>query len=338
MKNIIYIYLFLYSSIGTAFSQPILTPQYLQKGIESGISEDYQQALEFFEQVKKEYPDHPAGYFFSAAIIQSQMMDFETKQWEKQFYKEINNAIKIASKAVHNEPENPHMLFFHGAAMSYKSFQLARDGKYIKAIKIALVAIDELEKVTEIDTLFCDAYLGVGSYNYWRSQITEKLSWLPFFPNNKNAGIELIKKAVDCSYYSKWAALSNLSWIYIQEENYTQAIYCAKEGLQQFPESRFFLWPLGDAFYKNKEYEKSIEIYQKLLLSVKSETINNHYNEILLHIKLAECFFNLKNSEFSKMHCEKALSLTPDKEVKKRANSKKDRAKELLKEISANNL
>lgn len=303
-------------------------------GIDLSIREKYEEAIKHFTTLKNDYPSSPAGSFFLAAVWQSMMMDFETKEWEANFYDEINNAIITARRALHKNKSNANLQFFFGGALAYKSFQLARDNKYPAAIKTAIASIKELTKVNKIDSTFCDAYLGIGSYQYWRSRLTHKFSWLPFFPDRRKEGLQKIERVSECGIYSQWAALSNLAWIYIEEKNYVRAIECARAGLAQFPDSRFFLWPLGDAQFSNGNYIDASKTYQKILDSVVLLSFNNHYNEILLHYKLGQCYAEMGKYQQAKTECEKAIAIHAAQEVAKRARKKKKEAVKLLAKIN----
>jgi tetratricopeptide (TPR) repeat protein len=322
-----------YFLIITLFFYSLLRAQSLQDrinvGLEMGISEQYAEALEHFAQIKRDFPDSPAGSFFSAAIFQSKMMDFETTHWKIQFYKEADLAIKLAENAIEKNPPNPNNYFFLGGAKAYKSFQMGREGKYLSAIKTAMSSMSNLNKAHEIDSTFCDSFLGIGSYQYWRSQVTKKLHWLPFFSDHRKEGIENIAKTIECSKYSKWAALSNLAWIYIEEKNFEKSIEYAFIGLDHFPNSRFFLWPLGDAQFQKGDYDLAIQSYGSILASVTKEDFNNHYNEIVLYYKLAQCHDKTNKLNKAFEFTQLAIKTKPDEEVKKRGKAIQSKALEL---------
>ena len=306
-------------------------------GIDLTIHERYDNAIDHFTRIKNDFPEHPAGSFFLAAVWQSRMLDFETFRWEQVYHQHLEETIRIAEGRLRQNPNDIDSRFFLGAALSYKSYDAARRKKYLIAIQTALRSIKHLSKVTAADSLFCDAYLGIGSYKYWRSRLTENFSWLPFFPDQKSEGIEMLEKAGECGIYTKWVSLSNLAWIFIEEKAYERAIEISKSALVHFPHSRFFLWPLGDAQFKNGEFSKALVTYNTLLTSVVNADVNNHYNEITLHVKIAQCHLELGNDEAAKQECLSALGIIPDKEVEKRCRHKKDEAIGVLNELSRRN-
>lgn len=327
------IFLFFFPTLILA-SQP--TDESLLFGLERGISEQYALAIAHFSKIKVEYPDSPAGPFFLSAIYQSRMMDFETTVWKDQFYSEIEKTIQLATAEIRIKPDNPYNYFYLGGAFAYKSFQDGREGKYISAFRAARSAMSNLNKTAEIDSNFCDAFLGMGSYQYWKSQITKRVNWLPLFSDKRDEGINKITMAIECSKFSKWAAISNLAWIYIEEKDFENAILYAHKGLAQFPKSRFFLWPLGDALYKNGEYEKAVDVYLQILKSTQKETFNNGYNEILLHYKIAQCYFHISDTQKATSWCTKGLSINYKDSVQKRANNIKNKITKLMDECSNN--
>lgn len=301
--------------------------------IELGVQEKFQEALDHIHLIEQQNPKIPALHFYKASILQSMMMDHESNRQRDEFMAEIEVTILLCDSLLKINPHQTDALFYRGAALSYKSFQLSREKKYLSGFRTAVQGIGTLERVLKMDSTYADAYLAIGSYKYWRSYLTRHFSWLPFFPDQRLDGIHYIERAYKKSKYSKWAALSNLGWIYMQEKQYQQAVRCAEEGLYAFPKSRFFLWLLGDALYNDEQYQRARQTYETLLNSVVSEEINNHYNEILLHLKLAQCFLAVQNKPATRAHARRVLEIVPDEEVQDRVKEKKQDAEQLLQKI-----
>ena len=111
------------------------------------------------------------------------------------FIRKIDQSIKLSNKQIAQNPQNTHIRFFYASALGYKSFQMARDKKYMPAFQIGRQSIKELKKVIATDSSLYDSYLAIGSYNYWRSNLTKKFSWLPFFNDQRQQGILSLQKA-----------------------------------------------------------------------------------------------------------------------------------------------
>jgi tetratricopeptide (TPR) repeat protein len=306
----------------------------IKNGVELGISEKYDEAIQLFRALADANPADPGPHFFLATIWQSKMMDFETQLWQKEFEGAIEQTLSLAESRLNQNQYDLNDQFFHASALAYKSFQISREGNYLKGLRLAFKAVDGLEAVVAHDSSYFDAYLGIGSYLYWRSYLTRHFTWLPFFKDQRQRGIDFIRKAHAFGSISRWAALSNLAWIYIQEEQYEDAIQCAQKGLDVFPNSRFFLWPLGDAQFHNGDFSKALETYQVLLESVIGEEFNNHYNEIVLHLKIGKCWFELGEMDQSLQHAKRVLEIKAHQNLAKRLADKRKQARSLITKIN----
>jgi len=312
-------------------AQPTLDE--MRTGIECSLQQEYQAALDLFADLHERYPDHPAPPFFLAAVYQSMMLDFETTRWEEQFYHWINRAIDLAENSPPDPDDEIPADFFLGAALSYKSYQLARDKKPLAAIKLGLTSIRHLKNTTSRDSTFCDPLVGVGSYLYWRSRLTRMFNWLPFFADEREKGIEMLKEKGRCSLLTRHFALSNLAWIYIEEERYAEAVEAAEQGLALFPQSRFFLWPLAEAHFRAGDHRSSLLYFVRLLNSIRQEPINNRYNEIVVQWKIANSCAELEMIPQAISACEQLLALEPDPEVADRAEQMFRKADKLLQQL-----
>jgi tetratricopeptide (TPR) repeat protein len=313
---------------GLCLAQP--DPLILESVFASSLIHNYQEAQSRLAALADSFPDHPAIPFCQAAVCQSMMLDYESRADAPFFYTHINRAIALAEK----NRQDPWCRFYLGAALSYKSYQLAGEKKYPSALSAVLRSMKELNKLVEQDSSFCEPLLGKGNYLFWRSKI---ISWLPFVADQRAQGKRLVQKAYDCSRLSRWAALSSLCWITLDEKNYDETVLYAQKGLARFPESRFFLWPLAEALFRDNKYEQALFVYEKILVSLIGIQPNNHYNEIVLHWKLAQCEEQVGHVDRAAEHCRQVLSLHPALDVRERSADEKEGAQRMLKKLAVNN-
>ena len=309
-------------------AQPALAD--LQRGVDWGVDHHYDQALALFTRLDQDHPHHPAPTFYRAAIYQSMMLDYETVTWRPLFYQDIEQTIHRARQLLSHQPQDPQAQFYAGAACAYKSAQLVRDGKYWPAWRAIDTALDYLNPLLRQDSSHCDALLGVGTYQYWRSYLTKSLSWLPFFPDRRREGIEKIVRVSECGQLSQSSAWSNLAWIYIREKNYAQAIAYAEKGLTAFPGSRFFLWPLAEAHFLDHNWAAAFSIYDTLLISTRAAEHNNGYNELVILWKMAQCAEQMGDLQGAETLYWETAECRVDAEMAKRAENKKQAAAKWL--------
>ena len=109
----------------------------IQQVIELSIQHNYQFAEKILKKIIDQYPDHPEGYFFMAATIQSKMMDFETDIWDEDFFHFIDLTIKTADNKIKQLSVHDYMLeYYKGSALCYLAFYEGRKGKYLSEKKI----------------------------------------------------------------------------------------------------------------------------------------------------------------------------------------------------------
>ena len=106
-----------------------------------------------------------------------------------------------------------------------------------------------------------------------------------------------VKKAALKGKYTTYAAINELTWILIDHGQVTEALKWAKNGLERYPESRFFLWGAAKSYYNLKQYNEALVIYQKISQSIQHIPYNNHYNEVICYYKIAQCYYKLSQFE-----------------------------------------
>ena len=290
----------------------------IQSGIELSIQHDYEGAEAIFQQMIEDEPDNPAGYFFMAATIQSKMMDFEADTWEQDFHRYIQLAIHHAKEKRADGKKDSWSLFYRGSAQCYLAFYESRKGDYLAAVRHGLSGISALKKVVDFQPEFYDAYFGIGSYKYWRSQVTRYLNWLPLIADERKEGLHMVLQAVEQGKFTRDVAMNELIWILLDAGRHEEAYFWALKGLEKFPQSRFFLWGAAKSSFALGQYHPAANHYQQLLNSIANARLNNHYNEYICHVNLARCFAELGNyaEAVDQIQIVESLSLSPDLEKK----------------------
>jgi tetratricopeptide (TPR) repeat protein len=279
---------------------------YIQRGIRATVLQKYSLAKSTFDSLRIFLPEDPRPYFYLAALLQSQMMDLEHYDQEHQFFELIDTVIVAANAEIQTEPDRAMAYFFKGAAHSYRGYYYAQRRDYLKGIRDCMVGVKFLEEAVSRDSSFYDAYLGIGTFWYWRSRLTHLINWLPFIQDKSQEGLAMVMKSAELGRFSREAALNGLIWIRIDRREFTQAIQLALQMLEEFPQSRFFLWPLAEAYFRAGNFINSIETFEQLEESYRGEPGNNHYNEFVCGSRVMEA--HLKMNEPSKA-CEMAADL-----------------------------
>lgn len=311
------------------------TDSLIQAGIEFSIQHNYYQAESIFQQLIKNNPAKPIGYFFMAATIQSKMMDYESDRWSQDFYRYIHLAIYHAKNSRFEQDENdPWNQFYYGSALCYLAFFEGKNGNYFKAFNHGLSGISTLKKVIERHPEFYDAYFGIGSYNYWRSQKTKYFNWLPLISDKRQEGIERIQQAVEQGRYTRYPAINELIWILLDSERAEEAYSWALKGLEIFPQSRFFLWGAAKSAFAAEDYSNAFIHFKELLKLIVNSPFDNYYNEFICRVKLARCYNKLGKYDESYYQLEILQSLPISNKTKNKLKKSKKELSELEKSLA----
>jgi tetratricopeptide (TPR) repeat protein len=195
-----------------------------------------------------------------------------------------------------------------------------------------MASASKFEEIIENDSSFYDAYVGVGTYYYWRSRKMEFIRWLPFFKDDRELGIRMLIIGAKLSEYNKFAAMSALISIYLDEENYTQAEAWSKRGLNFYPENRVFLWGLATALDRQNHSAEAISAYSNLLKNIVCAHAPHPYNEIVCRINLVKSKVTLNDTTDVFYHLNKILSYETcsfPTNIQSRAKSKFEEARRL---------
>lgn len=288
------------------------------RGIDHTIMARFDSAFAVFDTLQARYPAHPVGWFYEAATLQSMMMDYETDRWRSEFYAAADSAEIRARALIAQNEDDAWAQFYLGSTLSYKGLYQAKSGKVVGGFVSAKKGLGHLSRAVEIDTTLADAYLGLGSYDYWSGVYYKYLRFLPWIRDEREKGIAQIKWAMAESQFSYWISVNTMGWIEYNRKNYFLALTHFERGLARYPESRFFLWGLADTYFKMKDYKGAIGAYSRLLASVEAAPVNNGYNAALCQVRLAHCFQVTGQNERAYAAAESMLSASYEKAVKKR--------------------
>lgn len=305
---------------------------FIHRGIKATIMQNYDLAMTTFDSLKTVSGEDPRPYFYQAAALQARMMDFEDYSEEDRFLQLLDQSAVLAEQWIKIDSLSAMGYFFKGAAISYRGFYYAQRKNYFKGLRDAIVGIKHLNQAVKTDSSYYDAYLGIGTYKYWRSRLTKYFKWLPFFPDQRKEGIRLIEKAVQHGRYGRDVAINGLIWIEIDRRNFVKAINLSRLMQKKYPGSRYFMWPLAAAFFKAGRFAEAIEQYEKLIQSLNSEKKNNHYNEILCRNRIVEAYQKIGNVEQACAVAESALTTSLNPQIRKRLSGKLKKLQKVLRE------
>lgn len=302
IKKIILIILFLV--------QINFADNWINENIELTINGKFDQALSLLQQRINNDSTDFKSYFYLAATLNSKMTHFENLEFEAEFYTAIDKTIQTIKD---NQQANPgstdsikaQYAFYLGSAYGYRGYFEGRKGNWYSALSDGLKAIDLLEECVEKDSTLMQAYLGIGTYDYWSSSKLKFALWLPFIPDNREEGIELIKKSIKGDGPARYMAMHQLVYILIDFGMFDEAEYYADFIVEKYPKSQFMWWAYSHVYYKQRDYDKAIASYKYLLNLINDDENANPSHIIKCNLKLAQLYYEIEKYSDCILHCNK---------------------------------
>lgn len=276
----------------------------IQKGINALTEENFSEAKLSFEKIKAEFPANPIGDIYLAATEISLSYDFGFPYRQEYIIARLESAQNLFQNENLRMPE-VWKNYFWATLKTYKAYYFYLTDDWIGALTTGLSALSYLEDCIELDKNFHEAKMGLGIYKYWKSKKTE---WIPFFSNEMEEGIALIKEASEKMSYNKALALHSLFWIYLEEKKYSSATQVAAKGVELYPNSSYAFFMYGRSM-EASEKKKALTAFSKSLELLQTKTIKSNYRTIFIKYKLAELNNALGNRSEMKKYCSEILAV-----------------------------
>lgn len=276
----------------------------LKFGIDNLINQNYDEAKNIFTELDQEYSLNPLGKIYLAALEIAKNYDLAENFNEAYIENKFREAEKIIEDFHKKNKNEASYEYFKALANGYSAYFEALNENWLAAVADGYNSIKSFDRCLQIDSTFYDAYIAIGTFNYWKS---EKIDWLPFIKDETKLGINFLLKAINNPSYNNYLAAYSLQWIYINEKRFNDAVKISKEALKKYPGSRFFKWGTARA-YEEIDKEKSIEIYNEILYSYKNLKNMNGKNEIILKHLIAQQYERLGNYKKALELCNEIIS------------------------------
>jgi len=187
-----------------------------RRGIAVLMNGDPDGAIEVFQQIQKADPQSPLGYLFEADatwwkiylttgdLVDPDVFDVarsSTSPYDAHFEDAVNAAIRKANTRVHARQDGARNYLYEGMAYGLKvrfyglrdnDLPTARAGKKMRALLLTALKMDPTLE---------DAYLGIGSYNYFVDTLPTIVKMLKFLiglpGGDRELGLEQLRRAAD---------------------------------------------------------------------------------------------------------------------------------------------
>lgn len=240
--------------------------------------------------MRQQYGDHPGVAYAEASFFYAQITDYEDTLGTARLEREVEECLIECEAWKERAPDSAaaEREYLIGAAYSVSGLNRHRQGKVVDGIRRLMTSRKHFDRAIKLDAEFYDAYVGRGAYRYAAAQNLRMFRWLPGVPT-KRQGWEDLNIGLEKSKFSRFAALSAMVWLVLEEENYTLADSMVKAGLARYPNSRTFWMPKLALEKKTNDWQAARETALILLNQFQQLEFNNGYEVIGLYRTLMDC-------------------------------------------------
>ena len=274
--------------------------------LEYVVNQDYKKAESSFKYLIDKYPNSEVGYYLLSSIYATEMMDFEYKGKEKEFYETLKQGYKIVDSKDEDNLSSWDGYFKAGLKIVENGYKIRRGS--VTAVFSGKSAMGLNNKFYAKDTNNADLAFYSGFYFYGMSKVWEKFSWMGADTKQdiKDA-IKLLKKSENESIFSRNVSTQTLINIYFENGMYEKAKKDGVDFLKIYPENRAVKWAMAKMYKKKKIPKQAIKYYEELFVFFETVVDEYPYNYFNLCDEISELYVKIGDKESSKKYINYAI-------------------------------
>lgn len=303
----------------------------ISRAIDATYSGLYALADSLFVEVSIAAPDHPVGPLMRAATLQAEMRDYEVLDQVSEFELLLDIAETRAHAWIGEHPDDAWGYCYLGHIYGYRAMWQGHFGSWMSAVRSGRKAKNAYHRAVDLDTLCGDAYLGLGSYHYWKSAKTEFINWTGIIKDQKDLGEQQTERAMEQGVFSREAAATGLLQIYLHQKRYDEAIALARKWHAVHPLGKTFLWGQAYAEFEAGRIDSAMARFDSLRARVTSDPMQGEYNLIEIDYHRALLYDRTGEVRRACEIMESMVHLSATKRVLDRQKDKLKKARKYLK-------
>lgn len=209
-------------------------------------------------------------------------------------------AVKLCDDRLAKNPNDVDALYVRGVARGLKSTYIALvDKSFVSALRNAVAARRDHERVLQIDPKYTDAKTVVGAHNYVVGSLpmpVKMLAGIAGLGGSKKKGLEYLEEASKDGRDSNVDARVALALFLRREGRYSDAANIVETLTKQFPKNSLFALENCNLLKDGGKNPEAVSCYQRLLANAKAGQYIGLHAEFPA-FGLAECLRGQKDYE-----------------------------------------
>lgn len=285
----------------------------IRHGLKAAYNLEYLAANHDWDELIKLYPEHPAGYVYKAALVWWQALEErENESLETRYDRLTKSAIEKGLSWIQKNPRDKTALAYLASAYGNAArFDVTITHSYLSALRNGKKGHKYIEKAHQLDKDFYDAYIGIGSYNYFTGAlpaVIKPFAWLLGARGDKNEGLRQLLIAAEKGEYAQTEAKIVLLSVYITERRWDDYQRQLEALVEEYPFNHvLYLW-CANHYNGMKRWDAGIAEFGKI--EKKINVRDNPYSTA----SLGWLRFHLARIHFGKQDASRALKELNDTE------------------------
>lgn len=241
------------------------------KGLEKTYNFQFEEAKEYYIQIKAKYPDHPAYNFLMASSLYWEMYYFDNyRDQADDYFNYLNKALLQAQEFLKKNSKDVEGIFFTMAIESSMALYYAERDENMKCLSHAKKAYIAMKEGFSLKEKFVDFYFSTGLYNYYVVQYPEthpvyKPFMFFFAKGNKQTGIDQLEYSSEHGIFSSTESLHYLANIFLKYENVPEkAVVYSQKLVNKYPNNYYFIIRHLEGLLATQKYKEAEPLAYKL--------------------------------------------------------------------------
>lgn len=272
-------------------TNPLNYDPLVRQGFDRFYNEDYNAALARFERVQSTHPGNPIAtdyvlyttlfrelfrldlldttFYANDGFLTGKHTVVEDPKVRDRVNALAGQAINEANAELKNNPNDTNALFARGWAKSLQATYVAMvERGFVSALKLALSAKNDNEKVLQLDPNYVDAKLVVGVYQYVVGALPfgfKLLVGIAGIHGSKSTGMALLRDSASRGVITSIESRTVIALFLRREAKYQQALAINHTLVAQYPHNFLFCLEHANLSKDAGEGMKAVALYQQVI-------------------------------------------------------------------------
>jgi tetratricopeptide (TPR) repeat protein len=256
---------------------------------------DYDGALRGFAKVQAAHPSDPlAADYVLETMLFHQLYDLdlldttlyahdgfltgkhqaeEDKAFTERLNAQADKALSLAETQLKADPKNVDALYARGWARSLRATYMGLvERSFLPALRMALAARSDNDRVLELDPDYVDAELVVGVHQYVVGSLPRPIklvAGLAGIHGSKEKGLAMLRDDAEHGVTTSVEARTALSLFLRREANYAEAAQWNESQKRQYPKNFLFWLEAANLRKDAGKAQEAIGLYRAMLMEAK---------------------------------------------------------------------